>query len=332
MKNKKTAVLLLIIICLPAFLSSCGRYREKNSTPEEKRVVMTIDDTFEVTYDLYRYFYLNYKKSYDDSAFEADKAYTTEAELREKCVASIKGVYATLSLCAEYNIKTSDEDIQSAVKERAQETIDAYGSRAAYLKELKANYLTDAVFRFLAAVDACEDILYSTLGEGLGVIDITDDGAIKAIYSDDFIRIVQILISFDNGYDEDTNYRRAQEALEKLRAGASFDSVIAEYSNDTGMTEDGYYFTYMYTFKEVENASFKLKEGELSGIVESSVGYHIIKRLPKDEDYLMKNYTELKAQYISNQFYSLLDERKEELKLSYTELFNSLNAKNIIMD
>jgi len=164
------------------------------------------------------------------------------------------------------------------------------------------------------------------------VIDITDDGAIKAIYSDDFIRIVQILISFDNGYDEDTNYRRAQEALEKLRAGASFDSVIAEYSNDTGMTEDGYYFTYMYTFKEVENASFKLKEGELSGIVESSVGYHIIKRLPKDEDYLMKNYTELKAQYISNQFYSLLDERKEELKLSYTELFNSLNAKNIIMD
>lgn len=72
----------------------------------------------------------------------------------------------------------------------------------------------------------------------------------------------------------------AEEILKKLNDGADFDALIKEYGIDPGMKQNpkGYIFTKGEMVEPFENAAFSLKEGEISGIVESSFGYHIIKR------------------------------------------------------
>ena len=76
---------------------------------------------------------------------------------------------------------------------------------------------------------------------------------------------------------------KAQEALQKVKAGEDFDQLIKEYGSDPGMTSgqnpDGYLIC--KGSKMVEgflNAALKLKNpGDISDLVSSEYGYHIIK-------------------------------------------------------
>ena len=66
---------------------------------------------------------------------------------------------------------------------------------------------------------------------------------------------------------------------------ARFDELMAE-ADDPGMTNfpDGYIFTDDQMVQEFEDGARALADYEISDIVESSYGYHIILRLPLDPD------------------------------------------------
>ena len=75
---------------------------------------------------------------------------------------------------------------------------------------------------------------------------------------------------------------KAQEVLDKVNNGEDFEELLEQYGEDLGMKseeyKDGYFVTgngeYISSFEE---ASLALKEGEVSGLVAGSFGYHIIK-------------------------------------------------------
>lgn len=71
------------------------------------------------------------------------------------------------------------------------------------------------------------------------------------------------------------------EALETL-----FDELTAAYTEDTGYATypNGYVFAEGEMIEAFEDAVKSLEIGELSGIVESGFGYHIILRIPIDPD------------------------------------------------
>ncbi len=85
---------------------------------------------------------------------------------------------------------------------------------------------------------------------------------------------------------------KAQEVLEKAKAGEDFEELIKEYNEDPGMEDedykDGYEFTRDGSFvQSFKDASFEMKEGEISDLVASDYGYHIIKVYKAVEDEIL---------------------------------------------
>ena len=77
---------------------------------------------------------------------------------------------------------------------------------------------------------------------------------------------------------------------------------------DPGMqaNPDGYYFFRGEMEEHFEEASFALAEGEMSGVVESSFGFHIILRCEKDPAYLDANISEIASKYASLRYNEIL--------------------------
>jgi parvulin-like peptidyl-prolyl isomerase len=80
---------------------------------------------------------------------------------------------------------------------------------------------------------------------------------------------------------------QAQEMLDQLQAGADFADLAATYSLDLSTRLAGgdlSWFPRGYlTMLPVEDAAFNLQPGEISGIVESDLGFHIVQTLERGE-------------------------------------------------
>lgn len=79
--------------------------------------------------------------------------------------------------------------------------------------------------------------------------------------------------------------QKINEAYAELKKGTSWDSVVAKYSEDKGSVKRGGELPWFGTGRmvpEFERAAFALKnDGDYSEPIQSSYGYHIIKRLEK---------------------------------------------------
>lgn len=78
--------------------------------------------------------------------------------------------------------------------------------------------------------------------------------------------------------------QKIQGILQMINDGEDFSSLAEKYSQDPGSANRGgdLGFTKRGDFvKEFEEVAFSLEEGEVSGIVESQFGYHIIKLIEK---------------------------------------------------
>jgi parvulin-like peptidyl-prolyl isomerase len=120
------------------------------------------------------------------------------------------------------------------------------------------------------------------------------------------VRARHILISNSKLPDEQAR-RRAEEVLRKLKAGGDFAALAREFSDDPGSKDKGGelgFFSKGQMVPEFDKAAFSLKPGQLSGIVKTQYGYHIIQveetrqQLPKDFE---KNKKKLRDDFARSQ-------------------------------
>lgn len=77
--------------------------------------------------------------------------------------------------------------------------------------------------------------------------------------------------------------KQIQDILKRARAGESFSNLVAEYSEDPGSKDKGgeYTFPRGQMVPEFEAAAFSLSSNQISDVVTTQFGYHIIKSLGK---------------------------------------------------
>jgi foldase protein PrsA len=129
-----------------------------------------------------------------------------------------------------------------------------------------------------------------------GMKDLEKDA--KAYYeaNKDSFKVDEVTASHILVKDEAT----AKEVQEKLKAGEKFEDLAKSYSIDGSAANGGSLGTFgrgeMVT--EFEDAAFALKPGEISDIVKTQFGYHIIKVTDKNQG--TKTYEEAKDSITSN--------------------------------
>lgn len=106
------------------------------------------------------------------------------------------------------------------------------------------------------------------------------------------VRARHILIMADKSASEDVKKKareKAESILKKASAGEDFAKLASESSDDSKSRAKGGdlgFFSKGRMVPEFEKAAFALKPGEVSGIVETQFGFHIIKVEEKKESVL----------------------------------------------
>ncbi len=164
------------------------------------------------------------------------------------------------------------------------------------------------------------EYLVLSLDTILGQVTLAD-GEVKAWYDSHKDRYEQpeerrashILIIADTDTDKTKVRAKAEEILKEVhKSPAKFAELAKQYSQDPGSAEksgDLGFFSRGMMVKAFDDSVFKQKEGEISGLVQSEFGYHIIKvtaikagKLRSIEEARPEIEAELKRQAASRKF------------------------------
>ncbi len=171
-----------------------------------------------------------------------------------------------------------------------------YTSKVKVDEKSVKNYYDNQKESFFAPEQVKLEFVELSLSEIAKKISVTDDKLFN-FYEDEQARFTtdeerqaqHILIE-----DEET----ANKVLELLQQGGDFAKLAGEYSLDDGSKDsagDLGFFTRGVMVGAFEDSAFAMKEGELSGLVKSEFGYHIIK-LNKIKTGVVKSFNSVKSE------------------------------------
>ncbi|MFA6321634.1 MAG: peptidylprolyl isomerase [Candidatus Omnitrophota bacterium] len=178
------------------------------------------------------------------------------------------------------NIEIDPKEIDAKVDE----VIKNMGSREAFDRALLEQQIT---IKDLKEKYKQQILTRRVIDHKIGGTVIVTPVEIEAYYSknvEEFqqperIKLKNILVSIRKYPDPKKALDLAKDILKRLKEGCDFDGLAKLYSDGPGAAEGGFmgYVKRGDLLPEIENAIFNIKPGEITGIVQSSLGYHIFK-------------------------------------------------------
>lgn len=234
--------------------------------------------------------------------------------------------------------KASEADRQNA-KEASDKVIaearSRFPSEDIFVQQLKSRGMTVDEFRNrLIEQNTCEEVLNRELRSKINI----SDEQLKKFYEEnpaqfeqpETVRASHILLSTKDKITQkplSTEQKKARETeIKKLKsraeAGEDFGKLAKEYSEDPGSKDNGgeYTFPRGQMVKPFETAAFSLKTNQISDVIETDFGYHIIKlqeRLPAKKVELATARTNLTSFLVQKEVEKQLPVYFEKLKKEY---------------
>ncbi len=315
----KITCIALVLFTALTLLISCDNKRKDGDPPvftSDKETVMKLGD-YNVKSDFYRYLFLNSKAladKGDESYWQKDR--NNVEQIKDEVLTALKEKYAMFTLADRYGVSLSSEDqtnIEATIKQMKTE----YGSD--FENALEEAYMTKELLRFTLEVEVLNTNVYEhIIAEGSGILKV-DDETLKNALKTDFVAAKHILFKFSTEEEKQTQYKLAEQALARIDSGEDFDALISEYSDDTNLSKNkyGYYFTHGEFENDFEYTAFELNVGEHSKIIETKDGYHIVKRVALDDNYVHSQFEILRKQYLTAKYYEMLNDVIADLKPEY---------------
>ena len=339
MKNFKKIISAVCLVCVMTLaLSGCAITKKVTLATVENEVVSLED--FHQYFEGIKSSMLQ-EAGVDLSNQEAVDNFWDEAEIegknalvvaRERALNEYVKLIVQNKKAKEMNITLTEEDKKQIDQYKTALVQQNFGSKAAFLEQLKAMKTSEASYDKTQGYALVASKLYAEISKG-DEYKIDREKAKEALKESDRVTAKHILFSTVDSEtqaplsDEKKQEAKklAEETLEKIKNGANFDSLMKELSQDPGLatSPEGYTFGKGEMVKPFEEASFNLKENEVSEIVESDFGYHIIKRLP-----LVIEETDIDNQVAKMQ-QELYEAEVEKWKADYTIDINEKSLNKI---
>lgn len=268
---------------------------------------------YTVTPDVFRYFVKNEGLSYEYSLYQnkkisdiskfnwnevadKDSGLTHKELVKIKAARTLAPIAATIAEAQKRGIALSDdelkeissfiEQVKTSYGDKLEETLKMSGYESIEQLENMRKLQTMYEKAFNAFYDDPVSYVKNMTG-------------IDEVLSEDKITVKHILIKFPDGVSDSSEeaekaetLKKAEEVLEKAKANVDFDSLIKEYNEDEDEGKSGYTFANDGTMvQNFADAAFKLEIGQISELVETRFGYHIIKRIDRVADFT--EYAEL---------------------------------------
>ena len=193
--------------------------------------------------------------------------------------------YAVIeNAAAQRGISLTEED-EAALDEYVDGVIEQAGGEELFLENLELMGITLETFRRITASSYLYDHLLELVDDPSSDLYLSPEGYRQyAAYADHILLLTQDASTREPLSDEEVAEKRqtAEDLLAQLQAAEDLEALFAqladEYSEDTGRASnpDGYLFGKGQMVQSFEDTAFALEPGEISGIVESDYGFHII--------------------------------------------------------
>ncbi|MDZ7838968.1 MAG: peptidylprolyl isomerase [Actinomycetota bacterium] len=253
--------------------------------------------------------YFNFFKSQDtEGVLEQDQATIDNVQ------SNILDSLIVIKLLKQYAQKEGISVSQKELDTRYQEMIETYGSREEFEQALESMTVDEDFLRNEMENQILRTKIFDMVTTGIEVSeeearDFYEQNKQDLFLVPEKIEVSHILARFEleEGQTEVTEEAKqsAMDKIEfvqqKLEEGRSFEEVAIEYSDDTASAENKGELGYISRgemLEEFENAAFALQIGEVSDIVETVYGYHILKVTDKQDEYI-KEYDEVRETVIT---------------------------------
>ncbi|SHF11967.1 peptidyl-prolyl cis-trans isomerase D [Modicisalibacter ilicicola DSM 19980] len=147
-----------------------------------------------------------------------------------------------------------------------------------------------------------------------------DDQALREAYAerqrDAGRRVSHIMVAHGEERTEEEARQRLQEVRQRLESGEEFASLAAEYSDDETTADsegDLGYINRGFFGEAFEDAAFSLEQGEVSDIVETDNGFHLIKVTDFDLPPFEEMRDELREQLAMDRALDRFNEKAQRL-------------------
>jgi len=207
-------------------------------------------------------------------------------ELKEKILEQMIDEKILISEAKRKKVKVNNKEIQDGIGEIRKR----FGTEEEYNQELASQGLAEEEFR--GQVKNQLMVMKLIDQEVKAKVVPSTDSEIEDFYKQnesemvepEQMRVRHILIKVDESTDKKEALKKIGEILKEVKKGkTSFAELAKKYSEGPSAPRGGDlgFFTRGQMVREFEEAAFALKVGEISNVVETEYGYHIIQCIEK---------------------------------------------------